>query len=108
MSQTIIRIHDFFSNFCVFETDGITPQTFIYSNELDAKKKRYELDLKNINIIGNTYDKYKNNVISLKEYDNKFDKFIITTTDIFRVCKFMNPEKQKLVCMKKGNKFYNS
>lgn len=101
--MSITRMHDFFSNFCVFQTDGTNHKAFLYANEFDARNKRYELDSENVNIIGNIYNKYKNN-----EYDNEFSKLSMRNTDIFRVCKFMDPEKQKIICIKKGNYFYNS
>lgn len=102
----IVSMHNFFSNFCVFQTDNTKSDTYIYSNELDARNKLMELNIIDSAKLDSLFDDYKTHKINFKEYNDEFDKIINTNKHIVRVCKFMSPEKQNSICMKKGYAFY--
>ncbi len=111
--MSIKSMHEFFSNFCVFEavdphiqTDNKSYNTSIFSNENDARQHMRELHLCDMQELDNLEYERKIGTISLREYDEKFDKIIRTDRQLVRVCKFMNPQKQNSVCMKKGYAFY--
>lgn len=111
--MSIITMHNFFSNFCVFEavdphiqTDKKFYNTHILSNENDARQHMTELNFRDMLELDNLEYERKIGRISLKEYDDKFDKIIRTDRQLIKVCKFMSPQKQNSVCMKKGYAFY--
>jgi len=74
--MSIKSMHEFFSNYCVSNTQ----YTYIYPDYQQAENKRYEI----LN-------------------DNPEQK---TSVGVFPVCKFMTPAQQQKVCRQKADNFY--
>jgi len=74
--MSIKNMHDFFSNFCVSNSN----YTYIYPSYEQAENKL--------------------NDILTKNPDDK------TSVSIFNVCKFMTHEQQNKICKQKADKFY--
>lgn len=113
--MSIKSMNEFFSNFCVFEavdphiqTDNKSYNTSIFSNENDARQHMRELNLRYMQELDNLEYERKIGKISLREYDEKFDKIIRTDRQLVRVCKFMSPQKQNSVCIKKSLNYFNN